>query len=789
MRIDFRKWSAAVAASTILVLGATVYAALAASLPRRAGEVAVPGLAAGVNIELDAHAIARVHAASFEDALRGQGFLHAQERFFQMDLLRRSIAGELAALVGERALPLDRAQRVFEFRARAQALLGTLPPRQVAWLQAYTDGVNAGLADLKARPPEYWLLRSRPAPWTAEDSMLAVFAFYTMLSNNEAYERGQAVMHAALPGAVYDFLTPSTSRFDRTLIATTADPTGGYAALAIPPADVVDLRNRSRIAPPAPGARSAPRVAPPLLGPASNQWAVDGSRSAHGAAMVANDPHLELRVPTVFYRAELYWDDRAARGVSVPGLPGILIGASDRLAWGATASIADQSDWVVIEVDPADEGRYRIPGGTEPFVVTAAQIAVRGRATPDLLPIRSTRWGPVTEHDWLGRPMALHATWLQPGGLNLDVLDLMQANDVDAGAAVLRRWAGPSLNWMLADDRGRIAWTANGPLPRRIGFDGSKPESWADGTRGWQGEITSPQLLGHADGALYTANNRTLPPEEASAVSRMWMRPLRAARIEELLRSRQTFSERDFLQMQLDTRAAGYDAIRDVLLGVVAEHEQEPLLLRARAHVLAWNGRADADGAGFRILQVYYRALLEGLLEQLLAPAIEADPGFVYRWPLADEPLRRLLEERPAHLVPREFRDWEALLRQILLDALLRIDTDPSQLGIDASWGEVNMLDVAHPFAAVPLIGRWLRLPAAPLPGSTASLRVAAPNYGAVIRMAVAPARPSDGVLQISGGQSGHFMSPNFIDLQSDWADDTPTPFLAGPTVARITLR
>ena len=364
----------AIAAGLVLVLLASVYAVLAASLPRRSGEASLPGLASPVAVTLDARAIATVRGDSFLDVLRGEGYLHAQERFFQMDLLRRSSAGELSELFGERALEADRAQRPFGYRAHARALRATLPAEQLAWLDAYTEGVNAGLADLRARPPEYWLAGAPPQPWLPEDSLLVVLTFYTMLSNNDAYERAQGVMHAVLPAPLYDFLTPSTSRFDRPVLGTTpSDPTGGYLPLPIPAADVVDLRTRR-----SPARGGLPRVEPPLMGPASNNWAVDATRGAQGRAIVANDPHLSLRLPNTFYRVELEWGDRALRGVSIPGLPGVLIGASNDVAWGATVSNADQSDWVVVEVDPGDRNRYLTPDGYEPFTTRIDEIAVAG---------------------------------------------------------------------------------------------------------------------------------------------------------------------------------------------------------------------------------------------------------------------------------------------------------------------------------------------------------------------------------------------------------------------------
>lgn len=760
--------------AVLLVAATGAYAVLAASLPRRAGEAELPGLEQVVTVELDARAVPRVRAGSLTDLWRAQGFLHAQERFFQMDLMRRSQAGELAGLFGVRALPLDRAQRVMDFRARARALSAGLPTRYRTWLEAYATGVNQGLSDLGARPPEYWLLGQSPAAWQVEDSLLVVFAFYTMLSNNESYERGQAVMQETLPPELYTFLTPSTSRFDRPVLASDDDPTAGYVAAEIPPAAVYDLRDVAE-----PGT-DAPRIDPPLNGAASNQWVVDRRRARRGQALLANDPHLRLQLPSVFYRAELEWPDGVARGVSIPGLPGILLGATDAVAWGATVSNADQADWVVVEPDASDPDRYLVPGGSERFEHKVHEIEIAGSA-PERLETSSTRFGPIVERDWRGRPLALQATWLQTGGVNLEILDLVFARTTAEAVDTLAAWRGPSLNWVVADSAGDIAWIVNGPLPRRLGHDGSVPEPWGDGARGWQGEQPLPTSLGHPDGALYTANSRTLPWPEAGALSRMWMRPTRAHRIAELLDAQDTFDERDFLAMQLDTRAHAYEHLREIVLEVVAEDDADTTLRAARAAIAAWSGRADPDQSAFDVLHRYYLALLDRALAPLLLPAAAADPRFVYRWPLADEPLRRLLEERPAHLLVADYADWPEFLRAVLRDSLR---TQPPVV----TWGDVNRLRVAHPLGGLPVVGRWLRLHDAALPGSMVSLRVAAPDYGAVIRMAVSPGEPSAGILQMAGGQSGHFLSPNFADMTADWLDDTPTPFLAGPAVERFRL-
>jgi penicillin amidase len=778
---DLASRALALAAGLVLALCIGIYAVLAAALPRRSGEAPVPGLWMPVAVALDERAIPTVRAASFLDALRAQGYLHAQERFFQMDVLRRQSAGELAELFGERALEIDRAQRPFGYRAQAGKVLAALPPEQLAWLEAYTEGVNAGLADLRARPPEYWLVGGPPREWLVEDSVLVGLTFYTSLSTNQVFERAQGVMHAVLPPALYEFLTPSTSRFDRPVLgATPADPTGGYEPLPLPGPDVLDLRTQRS---PVPHDRR--RVETSLVGAASNNWAVDESRGADGRAIVANDPHLNLRLPTTFYRVELEWPGRALRGASIPGLPGVLIGANDDVAWGATNSNADQSDWVVVEVDPADPNRYLTPDGSEPFTTSVEEITVAG-SEPVSVETRATRWGPVVAEDWRGRPLALHATWLEPRGFDFGILRLAEATDVASASVILARWAGPAQNWMLADRAGEIAWVVNGPLPRRVGFDGSRPESLADGSRAWQGRLPPPGAIGGRDGAIFTANSRTLPPERADAVSRMWIRPLRAKRIDELLAARRTFEERDFLEMQLDTRAEGFEQMRATILDVIPPDDGEPRLRRARALAEQWNGNADLDQAAFRLLQAYYSALLERALVPLMLPAIDADPGFVYRWPLADEALRRLLDERPAHLVTSEYAGWPAFLRQVLLETVETIEEDAA---IDTEWAKINVLDVAHPLAASlgPLAAR-LSLPRVALPGSFISVRVSAPAYGAVLRMAVAPAAPENGVLEVPGGQSGHFLSAHFRDQLPDWVDGSPAPFLAGEPVASFTL-
>jgi penicillin amidase len=221
-----------------------------------------------------------------------------------------------------------------------------------------------------------------------------------------------------------------------------------------------------------------------------------------------------------------------------------------------------------------------------------------------------------------------------------------------------------------------------------------------------------------------------------------------------------------------------YDQLRDTILSSVAADDSDTALSLAREQIRQWDGHASADSRAMPILDRYYDQLLEHLLGPVLLHIREINPNFQYRWPLVDETMRRVLDERPAHFLPGEYSNWNEWLREILRRSLTA-ETGATRA---RAWGSVNRLDVSHPLGGIPLLSRWLAWPSPELPGNTFSLRVAKPDFGAVIRMNVRPASPETGILQLAGGQSGHFLSPNYSDQLADWADGTPTAFLAGAT-------
>jgi len=782
----------AIAILSALGLAAYAYSRLAASLPQRDGAAILPALTAPAQVEFDDLAVPTIRAATLPDAIAVQGFLDAQERFFQMDLARRAAAGELAALVGPRALATDRRRRADRFRHVAQQTLANTPPRHRALLTAYTRGVNAGLAALGDVPPEYLALRREPEPWRPEDCFLVSASLALGLAQDAALERMVAVMDEALPPELVRFLTPATDRDDAPILYDDpADPTGGYRPAPIPGPGVIDLRDRAPADEPIEVEETI--VADPDLAPfASNNWAVAGARTARGDAICANDPHLWHSVPNVWRRSRLIWPGGDAVGVNTPGFPGIVIGATRNVAWGFTNTTGDFQDHVLIELHPDDPNLYKIaPGEHEPFTIITETIEVAG-AEPERLDIRITKWGAVIGEDHNGNPLALKWAALDPDLQNLEIFDLMSARSLDAAVEIMRRFRGPSQNAVMAGDDGRIAWVVTGYLPRREGFTGRVPVSWARDGVGWDGELPQrdrPVLIDPPSGVIVTANNRTADLARAQTYGRAWARPARAKRILERLAQSDTHTERGMLALQLDTQAPRHARLLDIALRAIdadGPGSITPEIAQAREILESWDGTAEADQPGYRILERFRRLLRREIVAPLVAPCLELDPAFTYRWTNTDEPVMRLIEERPAHLLPPRHDSWDALVRSVFAETVAQLIAEG---GIERTWGDANRADIAHPFSRVaPFLSRFLDMPPSPLAGDAGIVRVATPRFGASLRLVASPSNLEEAIFHMPAGQSGHPLSRHYRAGHIDWVEANPTPLLPGETVSTLRL-
>jgi penicillin amidase len=804
-------------------------AQLRGSVPQLDGEHRIRGLTAPVEIARDRLGIPTIRARNREDAARATGFLHAQDRYFQMDLARRRAAGELAALVGGRALAVDREIRVHRFRASARRTIGFLRPSDRAVLEAYTAGVNAGLEALGTPPFEYLVLRQPPAPWLAEDTLLVVLSMFVTLQDDDGdYEATLATMHEVLPAPVAEFLAPRGSEWDTPLLGS------AFAVSPIPGAEVYDLRTRRQGRPqrraPNPQApnpdgvdsnlgtgTSRPGVEPGSLGVGrwewgierdeaigSNSFAVAGRLVAGGAALVANDMHLTIRVPNTWYRASLEWTDPSnpatphrLTGVTLPGVPAVVVGSNTHVAWGFTNTYADWSDIVLLETDPARPNEYRTPDGWRAFERFDEIIDIAGEA-PERHDVRWTIWGPVIEPDYRGRPRAYRWVAHDTERLAMSITPLEDARTLDEALTGANGVGAPGQNIVVADRSGRIGWSVYGSIPRRAGLDGRLPASWADGTRRWDGWIDDaeyPRVVDPASGRLWTANARVVDGEMLARLGDgSYEIGSRARIIRDRLMARDRFTARDLLDIQLDTRADFLARWRTLLVDTLTPDAVGTDPDRASAREILernWSGQAAADSAAYRLTRAFRQLLSERITAFVLAECYDADPGFDYTTVrLRDAALWRLATEQPPHLLDPRYATWKEMLVDAIDDTIAQAMQGRRGTLRDRVWSEYNEVAFRHPLSsAIPFAGRWLDMPRVPLSGDLYTPRVHWGAIGASERMVVSPGHEAEGITHMPTGQSGHPLSPFYRNSHAAWLAGEPTPFLPGPAIHTLMLR
>ncbi len=772
----------------VLVGGLWLRSQLTASLPKLEGEQVLPSLEAPLNVARDALGIPTLSGSSRLDVARGLGFVHAQDRFFQMDLQRRRAAGELSELFGTLALRADRPTRIHRFRHRARLMLEASSVEIRDVLEAYAEGVNAGLDALGSKPFEYIILRAEPTSWQPEDSFLTLLAMFLQLQDNNGFrESGRGLMAECLPAEVFDFLLPDSTSW--------ASPIDGesVAELLVPSSDAVDLRDAS--APPVAGSTPPP---PPTSG--SNSWAIAAAHAADHGALLSNDMHLGLSVPNIWYRASFVWPstvDSSAQeqvtGATLPGLPAMVIGSNTHVAWGFTNSAIDTSD--VVELELQDDETYLTPDGPRRFERHREVIRVKG-GEDEVVDVVETIWGPLLDPDSQGERHAYRWVAYDVEAVNLELIAMETARSVDDGVAIAQRSGVPALNLLVADTDGRIAWTIAGRVPAREGQGGEVPMSWRDGSYRWSGMLSAaeyPRIVDPESGRLWTANNRVVSGEMLEKLGDGgYALGARARQIRDQLFALEQATAEDMLRIQLDNRALFLEPWRELLLDLLTTEKiaNDPRRQEARKLVEGWGGRAAVDSVGYYLVRQFRLKLSEEVFAALTATCLEIDPEFDFRYLTErfEAPLWHLASERPPHLLSSRYSSWDDQLLAAVDAALDNLEEAGRPL-VEAAWGERNRARIRHPLSgALPLVGRWLDMPADPLPGDSYMPRVQGPSFGASQRMVVSPGREADGYFHMPGGQSGHPMSPHYRDAHAAWVEGQPTPFLAGPVVHQLEL-
>ena len=740
------------------------------SRPVLQGSVTLRGLAGSVAVERDAEGVPTLTAANRPDLARALGFVHAQERFFQMDLLRRAGAGELSGLVGAVALPVDRARRLHRFRARAEQALAKMDNTQKSLVTAYTEGVNAGLAALDHAPWEYSLLRVTPLPWTPPDTVLVTFAMYFDLQDSDATDQVQAQAARALLGPVMaDFLYPHGSPEDA-------------------PLDGSQLPEPAMPASQAPAAGMAPGGAKET--PGSNNFAVAGRLSTTGAAIVENDMHLALRVPNIWFRARLEMPGSLDEvGVTLPGTPFIVVGSNTHIAWAFTNSYIETGDAVVIETLPGDADSYKTPDGPRKIETHDEKICVAHGGCEDLL-VRDTIWGPITGLDAAGHPVAWRWVADDENAVRTEGFSgLEKARNVREALDAAHTAGLPEQNFVVGDSAGHIAWTVIGQIPRRVGLNDGLPHSWADGTVGWHGYLSAseiPEIVDPPDGRLWSANARMVGGAALQVFGDGgYGGPARARAIHDDLFAREKFAETDMLAIANEVRAHALDPWQAIMLAAIDAHKSEPRIFILRAAVEGWGGRAVPDSSGYRLVREFRSGAITRIYGGL-AGKLGPDALLPRQ---VDRPCVRLLTERPQPLVPPPFKSWDELTGSVLRGLADKVDLQAGGQVARFTWGARNHTGIHHPLAAfVPGLSWLTDPPDKPVAGDQLVPRVVIPGFGASERLVVSPGHEAQGIFEMPVGQAGDPLTPYYGAGHEAWVAGGASPLLPGVTKWRLQL-
>lgn len=776
---------------TLVVLVAAVggiggFTMLRASLPVLDGTVALEGLTAAVSVTADEYGVPTIIAKSQTDAFQALGYVTARDRLFQMDLLRRESAGQLAEVVGRTGVESDVRQRRLGLRQVAQAVLAQLPHEQRQVLDAYTRGVNDIVRKTTVFPFEFLLLGYKPELWRPEDSLLVVLAMFQRLSLNDGDERMRTVMAQTLPSKVLSFLLPDVDLYtDAFLHGTKPDQIQPF----IPVEELLAVRQLVGTEPDG-HAHVVIHSQKPTIG--SNGWVLAGSRTADGRTLLANDMHLDMTVPNIWYRARLRYEGVDIMGILIPGIPVVVTGSNGRVAWGLTNIQGDFVDLVRLELNPNDPRQYKTPNGWRRFEMRKEILKIKG-ASDEIVDCTDSIWGPVADQQLLGQPVAVRWTGLDQDAVDIGLLRMDRVQTVYEAIDVLNRAKGPASNALLADANGHIAWTYTGRIPIRRGFDGSIAVSWADGQKGWEGYVAAeevPHIIDPPSGFLVSANQRMIE-QYPYAIGHAFAGGYRAYRIAELLRDTHGAKEADLFQIQLDTKSEVYEFYRRIAREVLTDKvvQNKPALVPVRRTIDAWDGHANVDSVGYGFLIQFRDVLARSIFMPILERCLNEDPQFTYVGGM-ETPLRALLTARVPELAPSgpSSDAW----RLFLVDASEQSwrELQDSYHGVSPEqvrWGQINHLQIRHPLSgALPGLSWLLDMSESESPGCDSCVRVLSGKVSASERLVVSPAHIEDGILHMPGGQSGHPLSPHYRDQYQAWMTGTVLPLIG--TTARHTL-
>ncbi len=766
-------------------------------LPQIDGSASLPGLHQEVTVERDRWGVPHIRAASVEDLAEAQGYVMAQDRLWQMDLLRRVARGQLSEILGPRTLPFDKEFRTYGFARAAERDATLLDPESRKVMEAYARGVNQFIEQHKRNLPlEFSLLRYAPKPWQPSDTLAISAYMYRTLSDTWQRELNRAkVVERAGVDRAKDLFSEEAA-MDHFVVGDPKVIDDGSQRSAADGDDEDDdddmqpdpvLKAAREGSNDALTVQSAPDLTSALAesvetyleesqseirqGLGSNNWVVSGAHTVTGKPLLANDTHLELSIPSIWYEIHLTAPGWNVKGFTLPGAPMIIIGHNDRIAWGFTNNGADVQDLYIETFNPTSPDGDRVKGAWTKAQVSDEIIRIKGQ--PDEhLKVTVTRHGPVVLREG-DKGYALRWTATEPGGLANSYNWLGKAHTWKEFHETMKRVWGPGQNAVYADVEGNIGFLMAARVPVRKKGRGEVPVPGDTDDYEWTGYIPFeqlPQALNPESGLILSANARVVGPNYKPYLTDRWEEPYRTARIYDLLHDRHDLRAQDMLKVQTDTYSFPHVFLADQLSAAAKTAKPKDARTQKLIEGLKdWNGIADADSPEVSFLHAVRRAALD----LLLAPFLGKETN-LYQW-RSTTFLQRVLTDRPAKWLPTAYKSYDELLTAAADLAVTNLATQSKSERVeDWAWKRFNSLDMFHPIGREGLLKRFLSITDKPQSGTVYSVRAATKTHGPAMRFVGNPGNWDESILLIPAGQSGQPGSSHYSDQFSYWYEGKP---------------
>jgi penicillin amidase len=812
-------------------------------LPQLDGTITVPGISSKIRVVRDQQGVPTIEAATLEDLFFAQGYVTAQDRLWQMDMMRRAAAGELSEVIGEDTLKMDRQERILGLRLAAEAAEKNISARDRAYFDAYARGVNAFLESHRDRLSlEFRLLKYTPRPWTVTDSLLVGAILVQDLNhyrNPPALTREKilAKLGSELTADLYvnsswrdrpptqvrrmtdepavhsgdeddddEEVDPSgrtgrsISALSKVVILSEAGPParplltrwGGAAKDLLSPVTRKQVLRFTQDDNNLSSARASDfsSALPYELSsnftldetgsfrPGSNNWVVSGQHTVSGKPLLSNDMHLDHQMPNLWFAAHLKSGNFEVAGVTLPGVPFVIVGHNQRIGWGFTNLGPTVEDDFIEEFNA--QGQYKTPAGWVEPQHRQETIHVKGK--PDVtLDVVTTRHGPIITELLHGETRKIALRWTLQDGMGLIFFDVDSAQNWDEFRKAFSTFGAPGQNVMYADVDGHIGYQATGRVPIRAAGDGSLPVSGSDDAHEWKGWIPfddMPHVYDPPEGILATANGRITSDGYKYAISTNWDAPWRSDRIYRVLESGKKFAPADMLALQMDVSSTYDRFCADKFVYAIDHATNASMRAKQAADILRdWNGRMSADSAAPTIETKARHELDRLLLEPKLgaaadSPSSRPNSGALtwksYQWAMASVWLENVLTKQPARWLPPGYSDYNSLLTAALENAVKKTGV-PSDLS-QWQWGKNDPLEIDHPvLSRLPLIGRFTGPGLHPQSGSGQTVKQVGRGFGPSERLTLNFANFDESTLNLVTGESGVFLSPYYMDQWTAW--------------------